>query len=133
MGPSPFRGRVNDAFIAALKGSPFADFMRNRGSGITLTLADFFNDPRFDGGSDYDVFDPETVRTTDAFGVRVSKRGQQLDTSADIGGVQSGGARRRRTRARRQGRSKRRMSRRKSVRGRSRVAINLRAQIRLRH
>lgn len=55
MGPSPFRGRVDDAFVAALKGSPFADFMRNRGSGITLTLADFFNDPRFDGGSEYDV------------------------------------------------------------------------------
>lgn len=55
MGPSPFRGKVNDAFVAALKGSPFADSMRNRGSSITLTLADFFNDPRFDGGSDYDV------------------------------------------------------------------------------
>jgi hypothetical protein len=60
MGPSPFRGEVNDAFIGLLKKTRFGEYIRRSGQGLTLILADFVDDPRYDGGSEYDVRFRET-------------------------------------------------------------------------
>ena len=80
-------------------------------------------------------------RVTDQYGVHITERGQQLAPS-DLGGVQSGGARRRlsrKTRNRKTRNSPRKTRNRKTRRGgrrsgrRPRFTLNLRAQIRLKH
>jgi len=51
-----FSGEVNDAFVKAAKRA-FPGLMVDGGStGEVLVLADFFDDPRWNGGPEYDVY-----------------------------------------------------------------------------
>jgi hypothetical protein len=76
-------------------------------------------------------------RVTDQYGVHITERGQQLAPS-DLGGVQSGGGRRRLSRNRK---TRNRKTRNRKTRNRKthrsgrrpRFTLNLRAQIRLKH
>lgn len=55
---TPYRGKVNDAFIAKIKADPGLKpllYVDSRRTG-TLVLSDFFNDPKYNGGSEYDVY-----------------------------------------------------------------------------
>jgi hypothetical protein len=51
-----FSGMVTDAFIARIKRDPeLRDVFSVRGKNATLFMADYFDDPDYDGGSEYDV------------------------------------------------------------------------------
>ena len=52
----PFSGMVSDAFIARIKAHPeLRQVFSTRGKNATLVLADYFDDPKYNGGSEYDV------------------------------------------------------------------------------
>lgn len=53
----PFRGKVNDAFLDRIRAHPeLKHVIMMSGRGYTLSLPDYFDDPRYNGGSEYDVY-----------------------------------------------------------------------------
>lgn len=54
----PFHGRVNDAFLDRIRShSDLRHVLGKAGSkGFVLSLPDYFDDPEFNGGSEYDVY-----------------------------------------------------------------------------
>lgn len=60
----PFLGRVNDAFVNLVRHHPELHFVLGTAghNGLVLSLPDYFDDPDFNGGSEYDVyFFPDTT------------------------------------------------------------------------